>query len=415
MIPQVQIPDFAGTLLRGQQMQQQEQMSRLQMLAQQQALDDAQRFNTTLGEIAPQLGTAEGPARLSLLSRLAGAGPQGASLALPMIGQERERAEFARLFGGAPAMPGAPPVVPAMPPAAPAAPAVDGPTDPRARVAEAARRRQAILDNPNLTEAQQAAALAEVSAWLAAPSVPERPGGYRANPGSPEAGTPFAGLPAPSGVVPAILPGGAAPRTATPASAAPAPAGARPAIPGQPSPETFAQAVQLAASGNARAAAFVQTWAPFMRQNEQNPPPTVTLGAGPHGPAGVYRQNRDGTLTRLGEPPPPATTVVNQGETAFDRERGQQLATRVSDWEAAGTRASSTLSRLERFENLNRAFASGALSNVTLSAAQLAQRLGLPEGVLEGLGIGRDQAAAAVPSCWAAADRPATAQSHCVR
>jgi hypothetical protein len=89
-----------------------------------------------------------------------------------------------------------------------------------------------------------------------------------------------------------------------------------------------------------------------------------------------------------------STTNVNPGETAFDRERGKTLAERAAEWEAASTRAAQTTSRLTRFEALNRQFTTGALANTTLTAGQLAQRLGIPDSVLSGLGIARDQVAA---------------------
>jgi hypothetical protein len=69
-LPQVQIPDFAGTLARGEQVQQ----SRLQAMAAQRALDEAARYDATLGEIAPALAAGEGPQYDGALARLAGAG-----------------------------------------------------------------------------------------------------------------------------------------------------------------------------------------------------------------------------------------------------------------------------------------------------------------------------------------------------
>lgn len=88
------------------------------------------------------------------------------------------------------------------------------------------------------------------------------------------------------------------------------------------------------------------------------------------------------------------TTNVNPGETAFERERGKTLAERAAEWEAASARAAQTTGRLNRFEALNRQFTTGALANTTLTAGQLAQRLGIPDSVLSGLGISRDQVAA---------------------
>jgi hypothetical protein len=98
MIGAIQIPDFAGTIMRGQQFQQQGQLSRLQLLAAQQAYDDAQAYRAAASEILPQLATADGETRLGLLGRLAASSPRGAELALPLIQQERERVQGADLI-----------------------------------------------------------------------------------------------------------------------------------------------------------------------------------------------------------------------------------------------------------------------------------------------------------------------------
>jgi hypothetical protein len=139
MVPGVQIPDFAGTLLRGQQMQQQGELSRLQMLAAQRQMEQDQLFEGAASQIIPQLGNADNPTRLALLAKLGGAGVRGAQLALPMLEAERERALtnaiVARVFpgmglpgsdapSGAPTAPAVRPSVPqvgtaALPPAAP--------------------------------------------------------------------------------------------------------------------------------------------------------------------------------------------------------------------------------------------------------------------------------------------------------
>ncbi|MGL4648827.1 MAG: hypothetical protein ACRC1H_05420, partial [Caldilineaceae bacterium] len=136
MIPQVQIPDFVGTIQRGQALQQQGEMSRLQMLAQQRALEDDAGFRAALADAAPALAGADETARLSALSRLAGAGGmRGAQIALPMIATERDRAEFRALMGGAGLAPsaGMAPVLPqGVPGAMPQAyvPAPSGPVAP---------------------------------------------------------------------------------------------------------------------------------------------------------------------------------------------------------------------------------------------------------------------------------------------
>ena len=220
-VPQVQIPDFVGSLMRGEQMQQ----SRLQALAQQQALNDAARFDSTLAEIAPALAAGQGPEYDSALTRLMGAGRQGFAMALPLQQQRRQAQEAAQFNWDDDGSGGATPPVSAAP-LAPAAPAgggaAGGPADPRERNAEAARRRQAIMDDASLSPEQQQAELARVSSWLAAPAAPERPGGYRANPGADAAGRPFAGMAPPSGVIPVTLPASGAPVQAPSGGVSPA-------------------------------------------------------------------------------------------------------------------------------------------------------------------------------------------------
>lgn len=130
--------------------------------------------------------------------------------------QQRRDAISAGLWGGGAPAPSAPaqeaPAMPSAPPAGPVTreplPAPQGASgnDPRALNEEAARRRDAVLSNASLSPEQQAAALAEVSAWRAsAGGTPPIPGGYRANPGVDGA---FAGVAPPSGVVPPVMPAG---------------------------------------------------------------------------------------------------------------------------------------------------------------------------------------------------------------
>ena len=133
--------------------------------------------------------------------------------------QREQREEADRIFpgfGAPPAQPMAPPTMAPQPmptmapqpmpmrqaePAQPEMPPMAG-GDYRARNAEAARLRDAVLDDATITPDEQAQRLAAISARLSgATGVPAIPGGYRANPGVEGA---FAGLPAPSGVVPPI-------------------------------------------------------------------------------------------------------------------------------------------------------------------------------------------------------------------
>ena len=83
MIPQVQIPDFVGTL-RGAE---QAQTSRLQALAMQQELADSQAVNAVLREAGPQLLSGDA----SALGRLAGAGSRGLAAAMPFHQMNMQR------------------------------------------------------------------------------------------------------------------------------------------------------------------------------------------------------------------------------------------------------------------------------------------------------------------------------------
>lgn len=98
-VPQVTIPDFAGTLARGEQVQ----ASRLQALLARQGMEESQRFNAGLAELAPALATGEGPTYDSALARLVGLGRQGAALGLPLLTDRRQQREAAAFnWGGAP-------------------------------------------------------------------------------------------------------------------------------------------------------------------------------------------------------------------------------------------------------------------------------------------------------------------------
>lgn len=97
-------------------------------------------------------------------------------------------------------------------------------------------------------------------------------------------------------------------------------------------------------------------------------------------------------LQRLGESP---STNINMpaSDTTYDKERAKTTAETVGAWEGADTRAATTLDRVARLERLNQRFQTGALANARLTAGQVAQQLNIPNSVLEGLGIGKDQIA----------------------
>lgn len=97
-------------------------------------------------------------------------------------------------------------------------------------------------------------------------------------------------------------------------------------------------------------------------------------------------------LQRLGESP---STNINlpASDTTYDKERAKTTAETVGAWESADTRAATTLDRVARLERLNQRFQTGALANARLTAGQIAQQLNIPNSVLEGAGIGKDQIA----------------------
>ena len=258
---------------------QQNALRGLQMQAAERDIDEQNALATALRGSSDALTSDDPTIRGQAAAALARTGTRGYQLAAPVLEVARQEREFNAIrgrFGGGAAFPSAPdlampsPMAPASPvgPVAPG-PQTGGPTDIRARNAEAAQMREAVLSDPNLTPEQQAEALARISAWLAAPSAPERPGGYRSPSGVENV---YAGAAPPTGVIPATMPGGGggqAPQGVIPAQAG---GGGPPRQPGMPTPQQFAQLAELSGHPNPRIArwaqAQVQTWAPFMRQND---------------------------------------------------------------------------------------------------------------------------------------------------
>jgi len=87
-LPALQIPNIVGTIGQAEQVR-----------ALRQAAADTERFNTTLGEVAPVLALGQGPEYSSALARLMGAGPRGATMALPLMQREQENREFREWMG----------------------------------------------------------------------------------------------------------------------------------------------------------------------------------------------------------------------------------------------------------------------------------------------------------------------------
>ena len=85
--------------------------------------------------------------------------------------------------------------------------------------------------------------------------------------------------------------------------------------------------------------------------------------------------------------PRPMVSIQNSGESAFEKERASTMAGRVKEWEDAGTKSTSTLTRLTRMEAMLDGFQTGAGSQASITAGQLAQRLNVPEATMQALGI----------------------------
>jgi hypothetical protein len=325
-IPQVQIPDFAGTLQRVEQAQ----ASRLQQLAMMQAYEDANLYRDAAQAIIPQLGTAEGPQRSTLIAKLAAAGPQGAQVALPMLRQEREQAEFARMLGGimpgggAPAAPAPAVGAPAMPtmPAAPAGAAPRPVNTPAPNVSilppAFVQQLEASRGNPE--------ALARTAATLRGLIPPDAPNrveqiqtindyvmavaGPRGGSTSRTTSTTVPAMPGWDDGIPA--PGARPAAAAPPAAPGVAPAGAN----GLPSPQAL---FAMAASGNPRAVEFVRTVAPLVARenpnfsfqniggrmvaiNPQNPQQRIDLGVAGDGPSPERIRQPDGSVRIVARP-----------------------------------------------------------------------------------------------------------------
>ncbi len=377
----IQTPDLLGGLARVEGIR----ANRLQMLAAQQQFEDSQAFRQAAPDLLPALATAEGPQRQNILAKLSGLGEDGARIALPMMQQERERAQFQQLmgqtFGGGAPAPAAPMPPQGMPgasretiPQAPQGPIQrTGPfrqgTDPDNVLM--AERRRAIMDNPNLTPEQQAAALATVSAEAAAArGVPVIPNGYRANPGIENA---YVGTRNPSGVVPGATPGagaavpgqalpqGPAGGTDRPVAAAPgaAPQGRGAALP------TPQQLFQLAASGNPQAMAFVQRVAPLVQQanpsfgfqniggtlyaiNPQNPSDMRPIG--PAGDPRLLNPEEEAQRVRLAQAGRPSVSVNT--ERTFTGQLAERGANRVDEMRGQASTAADGIRTADRIATL---------------------------------------------------------------
>ncbi len=138
----VEVGDLGGTLARLAQIDAARQQTEI---ARQQA-KQGQAFDQGLAALAPALASGQGPEYSNALAQLAGLGARGATMALPLLQAERQRAEaadFWRQGGGAPA------AVPAA--AGPVAPRQAGAPPPEVAAAIEEASRETGIPVPILT------------------------------------------------------------------------------------------------------------------------------------------------------------------------------------------------------------------------------------------------------------------------
>lgn len=141
--------------------------------------------------------------------------------------------------------------------------------------------------------------------------------------------------------------------------------------------------------------------------NPQNPAERKALGpAGennetvtvpdPGSPTGYrYMSRADAIRTSAAAPPPSSlVTVDNKGRSAFDEADGKTMADRANTITTQATKAGQTLSRLGRVENILERIQTGMGANQKTTVGNLAQQLGVPDEVLNNLGLSKDQTAA---------------------
>lgn len=101
--------------------------------------------------------------------------------------------------------------------------------------------------------------------------------------------------------------------------------------------------------------------------------------------------------TRTGQISPIGGSQVtvnnNPGESAYERERGKALADEEAAVRAAGRESFNTTTRLNRTLQALDGFTTGPGSSAAIQVGAVAQRLGIPDSVLSGLGIDRDSVA----------------------
>lgn len=124
------------------------------------------------------------------------------------------------------------------------------------------------------------------------------------------------------------------------------------------------------------------------------PDHTLETIADPSSPTGYRRVPRAQAAGQPVAAPGPQVAIDQRGQSAYDQTRGQSLAQEEGETRQGGTRARQTLGRLDTIEqNLNRV-RTGAFSGQQIRIGQIANMLGVPQSVLERLGMSPDSVAA---------------------
>jgi hypothetical protein len=428
----------------------------LARMVRQREFEQQQAYDAALQQYGPALSSTDPATYSGALGAIFQSGPQGAKLALPLVLQERENSwatdPGAGTGGGAPPAqnalvlgvpPQATPVAMGLPRPAPAS--GGGGSAPPAAAPGAGmteRQRQAV----DWAKAQRAEAIAKLDGPAldarlneineqAGVMMGRRPGG---------SSTSFSG----AGTEAPPSAASAAATVSVPAAPVPGPGGS------MIDPGMVQRALRAAANGNPAAQRYLQAVGPFLNR-EQRAPITVSPGSTvydpntgkplytaprdpsqeplveirrpdgstvqvPRGQAagmvsapaptnetvvvadpsvpGGYRHMNRAEAARLGMPAPPPSAQVqidNRGRSAFDETYGKSLAERAAAIPVSGRNAGQTLTRLGRIDEILGRIGTGLGSGAKITAGQIAGQLGVPDDVLAGLGISRDQVASA--------------------
>lgn len=147
-------------------------------------------------------------------------------------------------------------------------------------------------------------------------------------------------------------------------------------------------AMRAQAAGNPGMAAIFMQRAQMAQQMAALRPSTeMVVVATPGRGTGYTYVPRDQAAGLSAPEPRPMVSLTNTGEGEWERTRAKDYGERVKGWEDAGVKSTQTLSRLQRMEELVNNFTTGAGANTSITAGQLAQRLGVPKATVEALGI----------------------------